>query len=694
MANQQGFISDNQMLQMEQQQPTPVDYSKQQGFISDVEMKDQARPKYANGLSEITPINQSPITAWDRTRMSMGQVGGSMSGTISELKKMGYEVKRNKQNDIVLKDPKDGLWKMYDAKDAWSASRSIWENIKEMGADVAEIVPDVAAGAVQQAVALPFEGAAVISTFASGGTATPAAIAMVIGGQAAGAVAATAAKTVMGKLAGTYESNPEEDFADLQRETLLNLGGGLVGVGVVPTAKVIGGQLAKLGKNLPSFDDATKSGLAKIFGTTTGVGEDAMQYGFKDGFTAIGDDLARFKNLPSGAIKDELKKNQVDLLADTAPEAFKVLRSVGKKEEQAVLDAAASYAGEVVSIEGRSITQSGLAGLEPFLQFNVKGTTNPIDLSNSLKLGLDGVDINLKSNSQLVNEIGLNLSSKARSGLEDFVGLVMKYKDVTKSGKDGAKWSMSTIRNLKNSIDSLDNQLMADGVTELKPFIRQLKENLDNSLVEPLNKLTNKRYDQYLLNYKNAATQLEPYTAAVSASKSSNNRMVAYETLVNKMNSRAGSNVYAKGTGDELTKLAALYEPGLVSKITSNLERAELHAVSSKFADWTRPGLIGQSSATIGLGGILSMNPAMLISAGAGAAASSPKLAMKVTPAMLKAAQQVKAITSGAGRKLSNISKTNPIILQQLLETPFQVGQQEDSIKQQLGNAIQQGGIR
>jgi len=186
-------------------------------------------------------LDQSPLSIVDRAKMAVGNPKGQL----------GFLQKRFK--DVTQTD--DGFV---------VKNKGVWQKIDPaaFSGDAWELAADVAEGA---AGSLPIIGS-VLGAPAGG-----------VLGAGAGAGVGEGLRTSLGKLVGTYQASPEEQLKDIGIESILGLGGEVVGLGAKASAAMVGNSLKNIAK---AAAPETKQLVASVLGKTTGVGEDGMHVAF------------------------------------------------------------------------------------------------------------------------------------------------------------------------------------------------------------------------------------------------------------------------------------------------------------------------------------------------------------------------------------------------------------------------------
>lgn len=234
-------------------QPTgdfnPADYDTSSFNPNDYE----APESYADGLTPETAINKSPVDIVDRFKLALG----NKVGKLNFLKSKFEDAQIDKTGNFKVK--KDGSWYNVDANGLGDGDA--WDRTKELVKDIADVSDQVILAAAQ------IGGAKIGSRLAAG--AGP--IGAVVGGAAGAAIATGAAeglRTSLGRLAGTYDATPEENLKDIGTESLLGLGGEVVGLGIKPTFKMLQRALENIGARGSNYAkeliSATSGGLNNV----------------------------------------------------------------------------------------------------------------------------------------------------------------------------------------------------------------------------------------------------------------------------------------------------------------------------------------------------------------------------------------------------------------------------------------------
>lgn len=196
-------------------------------------------PYGADGSSEESAINQSPLSVGQRFRLAFGNEKGSLKF----LKENFEDAKKDKEGNYKVK--KDGSWYAVDPTGFGDGpAYSFADKVANLGAEALKDAVDLTDDAISMI------GAAIGAGGGAGAASIP--------GAALGAAAASAANSSLGRWAGTYEAEPEEMLADAALDALLTAGG----YGIVPGAK-LAKNLAGKGLNKLGMTIASKPALAE-----------------------------------------------------------------------------------------------------------------------------------------------------------------------------------------------------------------------------------------------------------------------------------------------------------------------------------------------------------------------------------------------------------------------------------------------
>lgn len=337
----------------------------------------QVLPDYANGLSEETPINMSPLEISDRIKLSMG----NKVGKLQYLKQRYQDAKLDSKGNFNIQ--KDGIWYRADADGLGDGDA--WERTKELVADMADLtdIGLVTAGQIGGAVA---GGAAASPTIAG----IPAAA---VAGGAIGAAAGGALKSRLGRLVGTYNASPEEEIKDAALEGVLGLGGEVIGLGAKVGIKAIKGAFSRIGETAAN---QSKELLSAAMGQAYGYPRASFRRAMDDPKVL---DIADRVIKQAGRSADINKLNQivngertaiVNSMAEEAPKALQKQFEMGVKEIEAALpkDFSVDLASTVVQV-GDTLANAGLLKSEKVGKKQVFSVFNPKELAAQFSTEMD-----------------------------------------------------------------------------------------------------------------------------------------------------------------------------------------------------------------------------------------------------------------------------------------------------------------
>ncbi len=213
------------IAQAQQANPAPTEAFDPKAFIkaNTVDATGELRPDYANGSTEESPINSSPVSVKDRLVLSLG----NEKGKIKYLKENYQDAKVGADGNYLVKN--QGMWHRVDPTALGDGDP--WEKTKELFKDTVDLAPEATMVGATMAAGVGTGGAGILATGAIGG-------------------AVEIARTSLGRAFGTYEADTDEQIKDIAFETMLNIGGGVIAAGVKPVGRVVAGELRKAGQLL------------------------------------------------------------------------------------------------------------------------------------------------------------------------------------------------------------------------------------------------------------------------------------------------------------------------------------------------------------------------------------------------------------------------------------------------------------
>jgi hypothetical protein len=264
----------------------------------------------------------------------------------------------------------------------------------------------------------------------------------------------------------------------------------------------------------------------------------------------------------------------------------------------------------------------------------------------------------------------------------------------TTSGETAVRQILKT----RDIVDDLTYQFRMQGVDQninsIPRLMAQINESVEGTTakhfarssptaVEALQKI-----DSNYKAVKELVTPLEK--AALAAEKQGNN--VPFENFVAKLASKPGKNVDLKSSYDLIPELARTYNlKGLGESVSALQSRIRANQAAVAFNPVIAKNVVGQGTMTAAVGSALMGNPTMLGYAGAGAAATSPRVAYgtALTAKVLWQGKDflAKQIVNGSNRLVQNPAALNAFV--QTINQSTDLAQQTED---QLLSPLQQGG--
>ncbi len=592
--------------------------------FSEADFAGEELPKYANGLSLKTPINESPLSLEDRAKLSVGNDKGKMR----YLKERFSDVQRAPNGDFIVKD-KDGFYKRTDQEgyegDPWSIA-------KEIAGDVADIVKPVAAIGAQIGAAIGV-GAATggIGLLGQAGTA------------AAVGAATEASATSLGRYFGTYDATPEEQLKDVALETVLNIGGTYVGAGIKPSLGLIGRGLEKAGSTMAkSMPAASRQAFTDAMGTMSGVGAKAYET-LIDNSTAVGS-VVKKAGLGAASSEEAIQRiaaEQVSITAKIARSARPALTSYYDDLSKEVLEnVPQTFSSNLKQTTGdmlKAAQQAGVGVLD-----DATGKFKVFSVEDFAKAGEQTGVINPLA----ADKESLKLISEAVDAVQKYGG----YKDLT--GKAGA----SQLLGLKKSIGDLTYRLkeVADdaALAPAQRILTQMHQALENTVASKFelgkavkSTITGKEstnlFSAMNETYSQAARELSPLMrATASATKLSSD--APFEALSKQLLAGSGRSAVQKSALDGLVDIVSKKGGPAGKVIADGYTQLQVNQAAQSFIPIFRKGLATQLVTAGSAGAAAAANPAVAAPLLGAAVATSPRVGMMATQGAMAAGQAVK----------------------------------------------------
>lgn len=589
-------------------------------FIDQSEIA-QELPRWANGLSPQTAINQSPVSVEDRAKMAVGNVAGNYKF----LKQNFADVQRTKEGDFVVRDQNDGLWKRVDPSGLGDGDP--WKMTKELASDVIEALPTVWKTGTQIAGA----SATAAAAGATGGAALAA------GAAVSGGIAALneGLVTSLGRLAGTYEATQEEQLKDIGVEALLNAGGTVVAAGVKPAMGMIADGLKKSGQYLGSTRVAqgARDAFVAATGAMTGAGTKNVER------------LIERPELVSGAMK---------MAAQGGASADDVVQRLVRDNIQATGQMAKSVRPALTKMYGQ-VAKDVVDNVDDAFRSNIDDVVKSI-YSKAADLGVGTIDDAGKFVMHSVDD--LKELAKTSGELRDLLASPKSYEVIKEAmdrvasfegakvltGKAGAAQAMKFSKLLNDATYELQERAADEALAFPQTLLAQFKSVASQKLTDSFQLAKPVMYKgQEVSNlfshlnsvYSKAATQLQPMIkVAEQAVKQSSDQ--PFEGLMRGILADAGKSEVKQTALDSAIKLVKEYGDNSLQTIYDGILDRE---AARAFTPLTRPGYLAAGAGMGAAGQLLYGNAAAAAAFLGGAASSSPRLHYNVIQTALKGRQ-------------------------------------------------------
>ncbi len=651
----------------------------------------EALPDYANGLSPLSPVNQTPpsLSIEDRTKLAFG----NDAGREAYLKQKFPAVNKDEQGNFVVQD-KDGAWYRTDTKgfgnaDAWTVTKGILRAGASFTAQSAMGIPAVAANKIAEGNPVSKEimsdfgdmaptglaaTTSAVAGMASGGTSV-----LLQAGAAGGAGGAgSLINTSLGRLVGTYQATPEEQIKDAAFETMLNAGGVMVAAGVRPTAAFIGKHISKLA------DAFRKTAVgAPIMDGLEGAGRAAL--------SAAGKPLEMIKKTYAAVTVGE---ENFDTFLEHDGELAARMTSVGRAASndvayegvlinRSIVEAkkAAMEAPKLLSDTYRGMTEQLAKNIGPDFRSNVQEVTSGIFkkavddgfvtlmegsrkltqaqasevIANAgglipkgfrpVTLGMPEVKAAVQTSGQLAGAGEVAFDEQAYSAMKGFFNKAAElHKVESLPGQAGFKQLMMFNKMLDDQTYKL--KLLADN-EGLAAVARQMSDYHQNIIRETVGKQLDKQgvgeaFNQMQKTWSSLKTQLQPLLSAKEAAMK-NGSDQAYERVLSQLSTRPGKNQSMKNALDVGAGLSAgsagegingaieaakQYASKSVDIFKDVQKQVRINNAAIAFNPWVKKNVVGQGSLTMAGGAMLTGNPTIAGVLAGGAAVTSPRIAM------------------------------------------------------------------
>jgi hypothetical protein len=628
-------------------------------------------PAWANGASPDSPLNTSPISVADRAALEVG----NEAGKLAFLRKNYGNAKKDASGNFVVQDKNTQLWHRVDPEglgdgDAWSKTR-------ELVADASEWLPFATKTGAQV-------GVGALAASATGG--------LSLGAQAgiSGAVAAAlaAGETSLGRLVGTYEAEPEEQLRDIGIETVLNIGGTFIPAGGKASAAVLASGLKKGAEKLglqgatKRVADVSKGAVTGTIATLTGAGETNMAR-LIERPTAVSEQLKKYLLQSGGKSEVAIQKIASDNLDDvrTLAEAVRpaLSRMAGKGIQEAVENVPPSFSVNIKNLHGGiadRLKTMGVGYLDEDGMLRLYSKEQMREMGESAgqfaKLAMD--DDSYKLVNKAVNELNFVKDFKTLqgpAGAKQILDFRQRYSDLSAKLQEVAKdEAMAPAQHVLAAVhDSIDN-VITPAFDLSTPAVSSLTGKAESNL-----------FTAYTSTYHESMRNVADILKAARRSAKGEG-MVPYQTLLNRLQAKAGKNASQKDGFDMAIDLISQHG-GMEGKSVAHLGDAIAdRSAAAAFTPVVKPSLVSHGAVLGGAYALAAGSPYGALSAGLTAAATSPRMNYN----MVKAALQGKALLAKNADALLTNTQAQQEWSKGMLMTPIV----QQGIKQQLVDEGQQ----
>lgn len=476
-------------------------------------------PSYADGSSPDKPINKSPLSDAERLMLA----AGNEKGTLNYLKRTYGEAGKDAEGNFIVKQ--GDLWHRVDPnglgdRDAWDVTNSVVtaamppplrmlargitgakptnkEELHEVGRDIIDNVFSGVKGGIIGARGGPGSAAVgfgvgllapeaekAISKMIEGNEQQVAIAAGVLGAWPAwegvkrlikekpalkGALTQTLAlagtefaRTSLGRLVGTYEATAEEQLRDIGIESLLNLGGETVALGVKPTYQMLRNSFVNMASKATNRN---KSILAKTWAAQTGRPEEAFRAALDDHKAVLPEADNALKKLGPNIDPKEargiLQREQNALLAAVGNESDLAMKrdyNLDKSKIVAAIPDSASFSPkEAIKEVFEYLNTQGLG------KVNEKGVFEPLTTKEMARMfSVDG------------KNVPKMLGGDTQATFNNIISVLNKYSQFESvKGKMGANKILEFRKALGESLRGLETKDMPDTARALLANIKE-----------------------------------------------------------------------------------------------------------------------------------------------------------------------------------------------------------------------------
>lgn len=590
-------------------------------------------------------LDISPLSVGDRAKMALGNVKGS----VNYLKNKFDQVAVDPDQGIIVKNK--GVWFKVDAD--WLGDGDPWQMAKELGKDITE-------GAVRYVPTALLSTAGAAGGGVLGAVGGPPGIAGgSIVGAGLGGAAGEGIRTSLGRIVGTYDATPEEQLKDIGWETILNMGGQGIALGVKPALSMLRNALKPLSERaLPAVKDA----FSQFWGLTTGAGAPRIRYAL-DSPDAVISSLAKVSKGSSAIEMENMLKdhtiNEARLLMSPARKALSSTFGQMQKDFSNNVPASMEFrVGDIIKETQQSMETAGLGKVVE------KNGVSKFEL-----FGQEEIEKNLAK-----GNIPDVVDKKSLEAIGSFVDEMNKFSNVPAlKGKAGAESVLKIKRALSDSYYSITD----DAAPNIKRAVAQFSSQINQTIGSAFER---SKVPGLADRYTAMSNLYSKYSGAVGEADRMLREVNGAEIFVNKLTSGAGANRTLKGVAGDLAELLG---PEGEKRIQSILAADSARGFVGYMPNL---GKLTTAGAAATGAGVATMGAAAPMGAAIAATQSSPRLVLK----QIQYANKFKDLVSGMSPGARDQFLRNPQLVNGAMGTMFRAYEDEDKKRDQI---LKQSGV-
>ncbi len=669
-------------------------------------------PLAFSGNTPTTAKNESPLSATDRMKLSLGNPAGNVAYLKQQFKDVQFlpddKGKPTKEMAVL----KDNTWYRVNPDNSkMDFMADPWAKTKEYMTDAATYAPE--------AIGL---GAAIATDYASGGTTIPETAA--IAGGVSGAV-----RTSLGRIVGTYQATPAEQAWDIGFESLLNATGAKIAMGIKPTAGYVAnkilpklaeayadimpsaaqGALSKTGKVLgdvgEALANAPKAMLKKMFSSFS-VGEanfDTMMENTDRVRSVMNNTFSKTKD--PAAYHDEILRDQLGSISDIANNTRGTLTQIYGSMKNKILsqtpkDFSVNLDDAVYGAYSKAI-QNGLG--EIVVGGKSMGGQQAMDYI--AEKGLHNAGFRMYAPEELAAQIqrGGNIGGGIGYLAQDkeAYGIMKQYYDrlgtfVGGQNRTGVAGASALLDFKKVATDlsySMANTETARATPEVRMLINEGKSAMDDAVFQQFKKAG---LDQHFLDLNGTYSKLSDSFAPILQAKNQYDKsgnIRVYEGLLNTFLSRPGKNAASRFAIDDAINHAVTNNLGKLAMDLTDQKLAIQVGEAAKAFNPIKPGYLkadalGSGGAAMMMWAAMNHNYTMMMAAAGTQVLRSPtttRAAIATSQTMYSGQQWL----ANMGKQELNNLMTSPAAMNKFMTTVTAGAALHEQVKGKLDSVLQ-----